>query len=190
MNPQSKLQALLFIHGEPITFKKAMSVLNFEPETLKQAVLELGKSLESENSGLTLILEASAEKIFENKDWVSKKIQLATKPELSPVLSDFIKEEIGEDLTPASLEVASIVAYLGPISRAKIEYIRGVNSVFTLRNLLMRGLVERISDSGRPNAILYQPTFDLLKHLGVNSKTDLPEYERFQALLKDETKSQ
>ena len=46
-----------------------------------------------------------------------------------------MKDELTEDLTPASLEALSIVAYLGPISRAKLEYLRGVNSIVILAQL-------------------------------------------------------
>jgi segregation and condensation protein B len=115
---------------------------------------------------------------------VDRKVQLATKPEFNMILEDFVREELSEDLTPASLEALSIVAYLGPISRAKLEHLRGVNSIVILRSLMIRGLVERISDPEHPSGFLYQPTFDLIKQLGLQSREDLPEFERFQALLK------
>ena len=62
----------------------------------------------------------------------------------------FVKEELTEDLTPASLETLSIVAYLGPISRVRIEYLRGVNSSVILRSLMIRGLIERFADPEHP----------------------------------------
>ena len=113
-----------------------------------------------------------------------EKVQLATKPEFNKILEDFVKEEITEDLTLASLEALSIIAYLGPISRAKLEYLRGVNSIVILRSLMIRGLVERFPDPEHPAGFLYQTTFDLMKHLGIPDEKDLPEYEKFQELLK------
>ena len=95
-----------------------------------------------------------------------------------------MKEEISEDLTPASVEALSIIAYLGPISRARLEYLRGVNSSVILRTLTIRGLIERIPDADHANTFLYGPTLDLMKHLGITSKEQLPDHEKFQELLK------
>ena len=76
------------------------------------------------------------------------------------------------------LEVLAIVLYKGPLSKIEIDYVRGVNSVFTLRNLLVRGLVERaaIKNSG---GFIYRPTFQLLQFLGVKSLEELPEKDYF-----------
>ena len=167
----ASLEALLFIHGEPLTHKKIESVLGLKKGEVEAIVAEVKKRLEESGRGLQLVSDG-------------EKVQLATKPEFNRILEDFIKEELTEDLTPASLEALSIVAYLGPITRAKIEYLRGVNSIVILRSLMIRGLVERFPDPERPSGFLYQPTFDLIKHLGLKNKELLPEYEKFRGLLK------
>jgi len=98
-------------------------------------------------------------------------------------LENFIKEEFKENLSPASLETLSIIVYLGPLSRAEIDYYRGVNSSFILRSLLIRGLIERYSDPKRANVYLYVSSFDLLKYLGVSKKEDLPDYGKFKEMM-------
>jgi segregation and condensation protein B len=185
-NDLAKIEAVLFAHGEPISLKKLGNLVKISQEELKSALLELENELKSDRRGLALIIEEPLQKVFEAKDWGSKKVQLGTKPELSPLLKDFLKEEMGEELTPANLEVLSIVAYLGPVSRAKIEYIRGVNSVFTLRNLLMRGLIERAADPERGNTFIYKPSLEFLRHLGVASPSELEEFDKFQELKKEQ----
>lgn len=180
MNKKAELEAVLFIHGEPVALKKIASILKFSPEEIKENLLALESDLKDDSRGVYLLSEEPLQKIFESDNWGSKKVQLATKPEMAEILSEFVKSEITEELTPASLEVASLVAYLGPISRSRIEYIRGVNSVFTLRNLLMRGLIEKVQDG---NSFLYKPSFDLMKHLGVSSAEELPEYHKFQEII-------
>lgn len=167
----AELEALLFIHGEPITLKKIESVLRLDKEECEALVADMKKKLEDEGRGLQLVVS-------------NEKVQLATKPEFNVILENFVREELSEDLTPASLEALSIISYLGPISRAKLEYLRGVNSLVILRSLMIRGLVERIADPDHANGFLYQPTFDLMKQLGLQGKEDLPEYARFQELLK------
>lgn len=170
-NGRAALEALLFIHGEPLTYKKIQTVLEIEKEELEALVAELKADLESADRGLQLVSDR-------------EKIQLATKPEFNGILESFMKEEISEDLTPASLEALSIIAYLGPISRARLEYLRGVNSIVILRSLMIRGLVERFPDPEHPASFLYRGTFDLMKHLGIKEKEDLPDFEKFQELLK------
>jgi segregation and condensation protein B len=167
----ASIEALLFIHGEPISHKKVESVLGLKKGEGEPIIAELKKRLEEDGRGLHLIVD-------------KEKVQLATKPEFNKILEDFVKQELTEELTPASVEALSIVAYLGPISRAKIEYLRGVNSIVILRSLMIRGLVERIPDPEHPSGFLYQPTFDLIKHLGLSAKEDLPEHTKFQELLK------
>jgi segregation and condensation protein B len=167
----AELEALLFIHGEPLTLKKIQAVLDVKHEDAARLVEDLKQRLSGEERGLTLVVD-------------EEKIQLATKPQFGKLLEKFIKEELSEDLTPASLETLAAIAYFAPISRARLEYLRGVNSIFILRSLLLRGLVERFSDPERPNAYLYRPTFDLLKHLGVNKREDLPDFGKFQSLMK------
>jgi segregation and condensation protein B len=184
----AELEALLFIHGEPISFKKIESVLKLAPGECEGLIQEMRKTLENDGRGLQLVVGggtvAGGSPGGAGDGDAGKKVQLATKPEFNTILENFVREELSEDLTPASLEALSIIAYLGPISRAKLEYLRGVNSLIILRSLMIRGLVERIPDPAHPSGFLYQPTFDLMKQLGLQSKEDLPEFAKFQALLK------
>lgn len=177
----AELEALLFIHGEPISFKKIESVLRLGAGECETLVAEMKKTLETGGRGLQLVVGGGGAGAHGAAD---QKVQLATKPEFNAILENFVREELSEDLTPASLEALSIVAYLGPISRAKLEYLRGVNSLVILRSLMIRGLVERIADPAHPSGYLYQPTFDLMKQLGLQRKEDLPEFAKFQDLLK------
>ena len=167
----AELEALLFIYGEPLQIKKIGSILELKDGETRAVLEEFKRRLGSGGRGLTLIFDED-------------RVQLATKPEFGKILEKFIKDELSEDLTAASLEALAIVAYFAPISRSRLEYLRGVNSVFILRSLLLRGLIERYPDPARPNAFLYKPTFDLLKHLGLKSREGLPEFVKFQDLLK------
>jgi segregation and condensation protein B len=169
-NKIAELEALLFIHGEPLALKKIEKILDLKEEEVVRLVDGLAETLESEARGLRLIRN-------------TEKIQLTTKPNFSKILEQFFTEELDQNLTPASMEALAIIMYLGPISRNKIEYLRGVNSVFTIRNLLLRGLIERGPDPTRPSSYLYQASFDLVKHLGIASVNALPEYDKFRSVL-------
>lgn len=169
-NKIGSLEALLFVHGEAVSFKKLRAVLDLEADEVPNVIRELKKNLDMADRGLTLIVD-------------DEKIQMATKPEFHKIMENFVKDELSADLTPASLETLSIIAYFGPISRNRIDYLRGVNSSFILRNLLLRGLIERSADPVRVSAFLYRPAFEMLKHMGLGRKNDLPDYDKFQVLL-------
>ena len=167
----AKLEALLFIYGEALFFKKISKTLDVEEQEVKEAVISLAESYKDGSRGLQLVVD-------------DEKVQLTTKPEFGKLLEDMVKGELHEELTSASLETLSIIIYSAPISRAEVDYIRGVNSTFILRNLLIRGLIERELDPKRANAFIYKPSFEFLRHLGISKKEDLPEFEQFQQLIK------
>lgn len=169
MNDIAGLEALLFIYGEPLSFKKIIKITGLEPTKIREAAENLQKKLESSDNGLRLIID-------------NQNVQLVTAQEFSDLLSKINREEFEENLTPASLETLTIVAYRGPVSRAEIEYIRGVNSSFILRSLLMRGLVERFNDPKKPLSYLYQPTFKFLKFLGINKIEELPDFKKYKEI--------
>lgn len=164
----AKLEALLFFYGEPITVVKAAALLGIKKDECEMAFNELGGILDQDFSRGLILLRRGDE------------IQLATKPILKELGEKVIKEEIRENLTPAALETLSLVAYLGPIPRSTVDYIRGVNSSFILRNLAMRGLVDR---DEKGNSYLYKTSFKFLEHMGLQKMEDLPEYAHFHEIL-------
>ncbi len=163
MNLSAKLEAILFWKAEPVSFKKLATLLNVDIPTIKACVQELENSLKGR--GLTLVQ-------------TDEEVMIGTAKELSPLIEQLTKEDLTRDLGKAGLETLSIVLYQGPISRANIDYIRGVNSQFILRNLLIRGLVERIDNPKDARSFLYKTTLALLSHLGVSKTNDLPEYNQ------------
>jgi segregation and condensation protein B len=112
---------------------------------------------------------------------------LSTAPEAAGLCEAASKEEFNKDIGRAGLEVLSIVAYQSPASRAGIDYIRGVNSSSTIRNLLIRGLVERKINPKDNRSYLYKPSVRFLQFLGVSKISNLPEYENFKKSLEQFT---
>ncbi|MCK5466038.1 SMC-Scp complex subunit ScpB [Candidatus Parcubacteria bacterium] len=169
MSVESIIESLLFISGEPMGFKKLVKLTSVNEDELKLAAGVLAKKYRDENSGLRILVK-------ENK------IQMVTAGENSEFVDKFLKADIEGELSRAASEVLSIVAYRGPISRAEIEEIRGVNCSFTLRYLMIRGLIERINKPDDARTYLYKISFDFLKTLGVERVEDLPRYEELQIM--------
>lgn len=162
MTLNTKIEALLFWKGEPIAISKIASLLKVEEAEVTIALAELEQVLEKR--GVVLVLKED-------------EVMLGTAPELGPLFETIVKEEQMSDLSKASLETLTIILYRGPIAKQEIDYIRGINSNFILRSLLVRGLVERVENPKDRRSFLYKPTFDLLSHLGIQKIENLPEYE-------------
>jgi len=162
----SQIEAILFWKGEPQSIKKLAASLGKKEEEIK-ASLEILKE-KIQGRGVELVFK-------------DDEVMLGTASKLSHIIERLTKEELVRDLGRAGLETISIIAYKGPLSRAEIDYIRGVQSNFILRNLQIRGLVEKITNEKDHRSFLYRPTFELLSFLGVSKIEDLPEYEKVKA---------
>jgi segregation and condensation protein B len=163
-NLSSIIEALLFVSGEPISIKKLAKYSETSIKEITDALQQLENA--SHQRGIH---------ILQNNNL----IQLVTAPTASKYVEKLVKEEILGDFSKAALETLTIIAYRHPIGRAEIDYIRGVNSSFTLRNLITRGLVERFTPQSK-KGYHYQPTIDFMKFLGISSFQDLPEYDAVQ----------
>jgi segregation and condensation protein B len=101
---------------------------------------------------------------------------MVTAPEAHEIIEAMRKDELSGDIGKAGAETLAIVLYRGPISRAEIDRIRGVNSTFILRNLLIRGLVERRQHPTDSRSWVYATTPELMNHLGIQSREMLPDF--------------
>lgn len=157
------LEALLFLVGEPMALSDLASSAGMTKEELTRGLDTLEKTLQERRSGLRLLRAPEG-------------VQLITAPEHAERIEAFLKSGMREQLTPAAAETLAIVAYRGPISRAGVEAIRGVNSSFTLRLLAIRGLVDRTPHPTDSRIHLYRVSADFLRHLGTTRIEDLPSY--------------
>lgn len=168
MQTKHLIENLLFISGEPMSFKKIAQILELRENEVIAATKELKEDFQ--NRGLRLI----------EKD---NKVQIITASEAGKYIEKLVAGHLKEDLSDSALETLSAISYLGPISKAEIEELRGVNCAFSLRNLLIRGLIEKVeSPSGK--ASLYKTSFDFIKKLGIQEEKDLPEYEKYREEIK------
>lgn len=161
MDLESKIEAILFWKGEPISRKKLAEILKASSGGVNEGLEKLKENLK--NRGIVLMEK-------ENE------VMLATTPELSKLFEDLKKEELNKELSKATLETLSIVLYKNGVSRSEIDYIRGVNSSFTLRALSVRGLIEKSTDPKDSRRYIYSPSFELLSFMGVKSVEELPDW--------------
>ena len=171
---ESKVEAILFFKNEPVTLAELSKWLNESRENLQFSISNLQKKCE--NSGTVLVTSGD-------------EVSLGTHPAASSIIEKLQTEELSRELSRASLETLAVILYRGPVSRREIDHIRGVNSGFILRSLLVRGLIERADDISGERSFVYRPTIKLLEHLGVASLKDLPEYEQVSVKIEEFVKN-
>ena len=161
---KNKIETLLFLAGRAISVKKLAEITKTSSAEIRQAAEELIKNYEERKTGL-LIQKAG------------ESYQMVSHPDLRGLAQAFVKEEVSGELTKPSLEALTIVAYRGPVTKAELEQIRGVNCSLILRNLMIRGLVESEYDKTRAVTV-YNVTLDFVRFLGLAEVEELPDYAK------------
>ena len=156
----TKLEAMLFVAGEPVTTSQLATALDVAPSVIERGLNELDAALTSR--GLRLQRHAG-------------RVQLTTAPQLAELIERFLGLEATSHLSRAALETLAIIAYQQPVTRPQIDSVRGVNSDSMMKSLLHKGLIlesGRADGPGRP--ILYSTTPEFLQHFGLNSILEMP----------------
>ena len=156
----TKLEAMLFVAGEPVTTSQLATALDVAPSVIERGLNELDTALSTR--GLRLQRHAG-------------RVQLTTAPQLAELIERFLGLEATSHLSRAALETLAIIAYQQPVTRPQIDSIRGVNSDSMMKSLLHKGLIlesGRADGPGRP--ILYSTTPEFLQHFGLNSILEMP----------------
>jgi len=161
MNIDQHLEAILLFKNEPVSVGDLARLLNVEKREAMEAITRLQEFYK--DRGIVIVSDGD-------------NVALGTHKDTSGLIENLQKAELSRDLGKAGLETLAIILYKGPVSRREIDYIRGVNSGFILRNLLVRGLIERVESESGERSFSYKPTLELLRHLGLTRKEDLPEF--------------
>ena len=163
MNYLYKIESILFVASKPLSFKTiARAIGKTEAET-EELVETLKMKYNKDDSGINFLQDGD-------------EVQMATNPINSDVVEGFLKDEVSGELTRAQLETLTVIAYREPITRPELEQLRGVNCALILRNLLLRGLIEE-KESPEKITSVYTLSFEALRHLGISSSNQLPDYE-------------
>jgi segregation and condensation protein B len=171
MNNEQKVEGLLFVAGaEGISVDAIANLTGYAKPAVLALLEDLSKSYEANpQTALKLIQTGGTYK-------------LVTKPELASILEKYFDRSARAGLSPAALEILSIVAYRQPITRIEIDQIRGVHSGTTLQNLVLRNMLKvqgRLDEPGRPKT--YGTTTEFLDYFGLKQISDLPKLEKVEA---------
>lgn len=162
------IEAILFAAGRVIKINELMAILEISSDEVIFIVNSLQEDYQKEDRGIEIIK-------------VEDGYQLATKREMYEYLYPIFDKRNKPNLSQASMETLSIIAYNPKITRAEIESIRGVNSDGTIYKLLEYNLIENVGKAdlpGRPT--MYSVTENFLKMFGIKSLEELPDLPRYK----------
>ncbi len=163
---ESQIESILFVRTEGVTISFLAKILSVDEPSIKDALDTLKRDLE--HRGVQLLISGS-------------NVMLTTHAEMSEIVSSLFSDEDKGELSLSSLQTLSIILYKGEASRGEISYLRGVDSRMSIRNLLIRGLIEK---AGKDS---YRGTIDTLRFLGVSSVEDLPKWKEVKDAITIET---
>ena len=163
-NLENVIESVLFVAGEDVLVSDLMFKFDVKQKQIDKAVENLQKKYDGK-SGIKLLS-------------FNGKLQFASNPDYVDSVTAILNPIRQRNLTKATLETISIIAYKQPVTRLEIEEIRGVNCDYAINILLEHKLIEIV---GRKDAVgkpaLFGTTDEFLKRFNISSISDLPDYD-------------
>ena len=154
------LEAILFSSNRPLTLRELQHATDSDRSAVEGALGDLRAALEGRG---VMVMRHQDE------------IHLATRPAFAAAVRRALRPEVSGKLSPAAYETLAIVAYQQPVTRARIEEVRGVNCESVLTNLELRDLVVEVGRGSGPGLPkLYGTTMRFLQVMGLESLDHLP----------------
>lgn len=157
---KNSIEALIFAWGDPIEVKEIANFFEAEISIVNKIIEEL-KTDYSER-GIRLQVAGGL-------------VTFSTNPEYGESIKSFGIQVLKKNITEANMETLSVIAYLGPTTKAVVDNVRGVNSDGSIQNLLKNELiyeVGRLKAPGKP--FVYKVTDKFLMTFNIESLADLP----------------
>ena len=168
MNLKAVLEGLLFVVGDDgLDLDEISRVLEISKDDVKELIKELQTDYQSDSRGIRI-------------DFLGDKLKLTTKKEHNMYYQKLLTTEDNNNLSQAALETLAIIAYNQPITRVKVDELRGISNNHIIRKLVAKGLIKESGRSNMPGRpILYETTSEFLDYFGLSSIDELPDMRDF-----------
>lgn len=168
MNLKGVVEGILFVVGDDgVTLKELQDILGIDIEEIKKIIIELKHDYESSERGIRLSIIGDA-------------FKLTTKKEHKEYYQKLLVNEDSNTLSVQALETLAIIAYNEPITRIRIDEIRGVATAPMIRKLVAKGLIKEAGKSNLPGRpILYKTTNEFLDYFNIENLNDLPKIDEY-----------
>lgn len=158
----SIVEAILFASGDPIEKSRLVQASGIEEETIEKIINMLNDRYEENESALMIIK-------------LSDSYQLCAREKFIDYIRAAMETRKAAPLSPAAMEVLTIIAYNQPVTKGFVEHVRGTDSSSVVNSLVEKNLLEeagRLDVPGRP--IAYKTTAAFLRSFQLSSLDDLP----------------
>lgn len=166
------IEAILFAKGEPVSLKDIASIIGKKEKEAQNIIEKIMKKYQEEEKGIKIIK-------------VDNSYQMCTNPQYFPYIKNLYNTPQKKNISQTLLETLAIVAYKQPITKAQIEYIRGVSCEHAINSLIKYELIEekgRLDVIGKP--IIFGTTDYFLKYFGFTSLENMPKVENEEDIKK------
>ena len=157
----AQIEALLILATEPVSEADLAQTLDVPVDEVEAALARLAQFYDETSRGFELRHVGAGWRYY-------------TRPEHAQIIAHSVLEGQQGKLSQASLETLAVIAYLQPISRARISAVRGVNVDGVVRTLISRNLVTEVDRDESSGAGLLGTTSYFLERMGLTSLADLP----------------
>ncbi|MCL2783292.1 MAG: SMC-Scp complex subunit ScpB [Propionibacteriaceae bacterium] len=156
-----QLEALLLMAEEAVPSSVLAEAVGAPVPVVEQALSDLVDTYDNTGRGFMLRCIGGG--------W-----RYATRPTHHELLSRWVVEGQVNRLTQAGLETLAVIAYLQPVSRARVSAVRGVNVDTAVRTLLARDLITEDGQDDQTGAALLRTTDYFLERVGLGGLDELP----------------
>jgi segregation and condensation protein B len=168
---KSIVESLIFISEEPMSLDRLCGILHeYDRDDIRTCLNELKTEYNNPERGIFL-----AE--------VAKRFQFRTREENGDFVRRLVKTKSSR-FSQSALETLAITAYRQPITRAEIEYLRGVDSGGVIKTLLEKKLIKILGKKdipGRP--LIYGTTRYFLELFSLKDLKSLPTLREIEDLV-------
>ena len=167
---KSIVESLLFVHDLPLTLDRLANLLEeHERGDIRLALDDLMEEYGASGRGIVLAQVAGG-------------YQLRSRPENADYIRRLTKSR-GVKFSQSALETLSIIAYRQPITRAEVEYLRGVDSGGVLKSLLEKKLLRILGKKDVPGKpLIYGTSREFLELFSLKDLASLPTLKEIQEL--------
>lgn len=164
------VESLIFVHEQPLSVDRLAQILEeFERADIRIALEDLADDYAGHERGIVL-------------EQVAGGYQFRTRPEHGDYIRRLSKTK-GVKFSQSALETLAIIAYRQPITRAEVEYLRGVDSGGVLKSLMEKKLLKILGKKDVPGKpLIYGTTKEFLELFSLKDLNALPSLKEIQEL--------
>lgn len=167
---KSIVESLIFVSDTPVTLDRLCTLLEeYDRNEVREALAALTADYGGEGRGVSLAEVAGG-------------YQFRTPPENADFLRRLTRTRPTK-FSQSALETLAIIAYRQPVTRAEIEYLRGVDSGGVLKTLLDKRLIKILGKKDIPGKpLIYGTTREFLELFNLRDLKSLPTLKEVREL--------